>query len=181
MLNKQTDAYFMKNLLFQLDEVTTSVARKVIKTNPITYNGGAVFEKWEVKKTIVQDGYKEKQYQIVERQTGDVLANNIYLYEAAFKIARRLNQGYGITDAEIMNLLDLNVEFCRNYHTAIDYKTRMSGATNARDMFQYHIYEAKYQNTLLYHQMLLRRCFLSYLPNKIIFVLLSKTIHHKLP
>ena len=54
MLNKQKDAYFMKNLLFQLDEVTTSVARKVIKTKPITYNGGAVFEKWEVKKEFIE-------------------------------------------------------------------------------------------------------------------------------
>ena len=135
----------MKNLLLQLDEVTTSVARHVIKTKPITYNGGTFFEKWEVKKIIVEDGYKEKQYQIVERKTGDVLANNIYLYEATFKIARRLNQGYGSTDAEIKNLLDLNEQFCRNYHTAIDYKTRMIGATNARDMFQYDIYDAKYR------------------------------------
>ena len=67
------------------------------------------------------------------------------MYEAAFKIARRLNQGYGITDAEIKNLLDLNEQFCRNYHNAIDYKTRMRSATTARDVFQYDIYEAKYR------------------------------------
>lgn len=81
---------------------------------------GARIGKWEI---VVKEGRDLKTYDVVS-QDGTVIASDLYLYEAAYGLVKRLNQGNPINSPTIREMLKLEEDYARNRNDAAGYKAR---------------------------------------------------------
>jgi hypothetical protein len=81
---------------------------------------GARIGAWEI---VVNEG-AVKTYDVVSEDGSTVIARNLYLYEAALGLVRRLNEGVAINDKPIRELMTLEENFARARNDAVSYKAR---------------------------------------------------------
>lgn len=90
---------------------------------------GVRIDAWEI---VVNEG-RSKTYDVVSVETGAAIAKNLYLYDAALGLVRRLNEGVTINDHRIASLLKLEENFVRNHTDAKVFKERARKALDAGD------------------------------------------------
>jgi len=73
---------------------------------------------WEI---VINEG-NPKTYDVKNIVTKSFIAKDLYLYEACLGIVKNLNEGYGINDRKIKELLDLEEEYTKNRNNASNYK-----------------------------------------------------------
>lgn len=111
--------------------------RQALRTSK-TENGVRVGS-WEI--TIPRSG--SKRYDVSHVDTGEPLAKNLYLYEAAEALVKHLNEGHGINHKKIHHILALEMDFARAMDDAIHHKHQLSRAEERGDDHKLDIAEAR--------------------------------------
>jgi hypothetical protein len=81
---------------------------------------GARIGSWEI---VVNEG-ASKTYDVVSSSGDTVIAKDLYVYDAAYGIAKRLNEGVAINDPRVRQLLELEEGFAKNRNDATGYRER---------------------------------------------------------
>lgn len=81
---------------------------------------GARIGSWEI---VVTEG-DIRQYDVVHTATREPIAKDLYLYEAAYGLVKRLNEGGTINDSRVKDLLRLEEEYAKNRNDAAQYRQR---------------------------------------------------------
>jgi hypothetical protein len=81
---------------------------------------GARVGTWEI---VVHDS-DPKTYDVVHCTTREPIAKGLYLYEAAYGLVKRLNEGVAINDKPVRDLLRLEEDYARNRNDAALYRRR---------------------------------------------------------
>lgn len=116
----------MKSILTKLQAVaegTTGEPRdqrlvEALRTEPT--ERGARIGSWE----IVKNPGETATYDVVSEDGHTVIARDLYLYEAALGLVRRLNEGMAINDKPIRDLMLLEENYVRARNDAVGYKQR---------------------------------------------------------
>lgn len=82
---------------------------------------GARIGSWEI---VVHDGDDHRQYDVVHSATREPIAKNLYVYEAAYGLAKRLNEGVTINDKRVRALLRLEEDFAKHRDDAAHFRKR---------------------------------------------------------
>jgi hypothetical protein len=81
---------------------------------------GARIGMWEI---VVNEG-ASKSYDVVSIDGNMVIARDLMVYEAAYGIARRLNEGLAINNYQIRDLLTLEESYAKSRNDAVSYQQR---------------------------------------------------------
>lgn len=116
----------MKDILSRLQGVAqgeTGLPRdkhlvEALQTEPT--ERGARIGAWE----IVKNATNPVTYDVVSEDGRTVIARDLYLYEAALGLVRRLNEGMAINDKPVRDLLVLEENYVRARNDAVNYKQR---------------------------------------------------------
>lgn len=116
----------MKDILTRLQTVAESgpsaqvdpQLREALKTERT--DRGARIGAWE----IIKHNTEPTTYDVVSEDGRTVIARDLYLYEAALGLVRRLNEGCAINDRPIRELLVLEENYARARDDAASYKQR---------------------------------------------------------
>ncbi|RYD68255.1 MAG: hypothetical protein EOP83_01180 [Verrucomicrobiaceae bacterium] len=131
----QQDKEAMKNVLMALRNVTESADPEIqdeeVREAFVTERTerGVRIDAWEI---IVNEG-KTKTYDVVSTSGDTVIAKDLYVYEAALGLVRRLNEGVAINDKRIAQVLKLEENFARNRDNAVAFKESYRRAEAAGD------------------------------------------------
>jgi len=82
---------------------------------------------------IVVEGNKAKKYNVVSVHSGQQIAKNLYLYEAAEALVNYLNDGMMINNMKIQSLLLLEMDYAKHIEDAIQHKHACSRALDRGD------------------------------------------------
>lgn len=127
------------------------------------YNDPAVVEAMETKR--IPNGVKVGNYQIMIKEdpkrlagkqyysiyhskTGDVIADDITLYETALAVVKKLNNGKFVNDSGIRALFEADDTFTAHKTDAVRFKSRIRQSEKTRDFNKVSIYESRYQASL---------------------------------
>jgi hypothetical protein len=133
----------MKDILLRLHEVSEGAARSDILREDLSVEKtetGARIGSWDI---VVVEG-KPTSYNVISTKTGDIIAKDLFLYEAAVTLARSLNEGVMINDVRIRDLLVLEETYTRNRMEAAHYKKRHKSYSANRDMIRAEICEHRH-------------------------------------
>jgi hypothetical protein len=83
---------------------------------------------WE----ITTEG-NSKKYDVVSVHSGQQIAKNLYLYEAAESLVNYLNDGCMINNMKVQNILRLEMEYAKHIEDAIQHKHACSKALDRGD------------------------------------------------
>jgi hypothetical protein len=120
------DKEAMKEVLMRLQGISTSTTfasqndrqlAEALQTERTPR--GARVGKWEI---VVNEG-TPKTYDVVDQQD-TVIAQGLFLYEAALGLVKRLNEGAPINSQPVRDLLKLEEDYARNRSDAVGYKER---------------------------------------------------------
>lgn len=101
---------------------------------------GAQVGSWEI---VVNEGTPRK-YDVCNVATGEPIAKDLYLYEAAYALVKRLNQGIAINDARVRDLLFLEEEYTKNRNDAAVFRRQTKKLTEAGQNTKAAIAEDRY-------------------------------------
>jgi hypothetical protein len=111
---------------------------------------GARIGDWEVR---VRENGRTKRYDVLH-SSGTVVAQDIYIMEAAQALASELNEGKAINRPEIQNILNLENEYARLVEEAARHRYSLREAENRNDTKKADIYEGRYSEARTKAQMM---------------------------
>lgn len=103
---------------------------------------GARVGSWEI---VVNEGAR-RSYDVVHATTRDVLAKDLYLYEAALGLVKKLNEGVAINDERIASLLRLEENYAHNRDNAARFRQRKASLQETGEVVKAAIYEDRYDD-----------------------------------
>lgn len=109
------------------DSEVMPVVRRAINTERT--NDGVRIGGWR----IVAEGSKTKKYHVESVHSGQQIAKNLYLYEAAEALVNYLNAGAMINNLKVQNILRLEMEYAKHIEDAIQHKHACSRAIDRGD------------------------------------------------
>lgn len=142
----------MRNILERFQSASTTVIEHLVEKaekNPqlseaLTTSAnehGAQIGNWEIR---VNEVGKDRRYDVVNIVTEEPIATNLYLYEAAYGLAKELNRGITVNDRRIKNLLRLEEDFVRFRNDAISMKRRRTRLISEGDRMAAAVAEDRY-------------------------------------
>jgi hypothetical protein len=84
-------------------------------------------------------------YSIYHSQSGDVIADDITLYETALTIIKLLNNGKYVNSSIVRKLFDADDRYTAHRSDAIRFKSRAKTSEKNKDFNKSQIYESRYQ------------------------------------
>lgn len=102
---------------------------------------GARIGTWEICLHEADDG---RRYDVVNTATGEPIAKDLFLYEAAYGLAKHLNQGVTVNDRRVRNLLQIEEDFVRHRADAITLKRRRDRLSRDGDSVAAAVAEDRY-------------------------------------
>jgi hypothetical protein len=93
-----------------------------------TTHRGTRIGSWEI--IVNESAQGLKTFDISNIKTGEAIASELTLYDAAHGIARLLNEGVTINSREIREILNTEANYARSRASAALYKTRMKETTS---------------------------------------------------
>lgn len=118
---------------------------------------GARIGSWEI---VIKEGRAAKTYDVVSKDGETVIARDLYVYDAAYGIAKRLNEGGAINDPKIRSLLALEENFAKKTNEATGYRERAKKAAEKGDVVRQAVAEDRHdeaaRQALLNHDEILR-------------------------
>lgn len=121
------------------DLVETSKTNSTVRTALATerVEGGVRVGSWKI--DIREEGYG-KSYDVSHSMTGEPIASDLRLYEAALALVNALNEGETFTSSTVKIILELERDYSRALSDAISFSTRMK----VTEGVQHDIAEARY-------------------------------------
>ena len=143
--NPSTDA--MRDILLKMHSVQNTVSNikdsaKIDRTlgqalvTESTKTGTRIGS-WEIVK-------HDNLFDVLNTKTGEAIASNLMLYEAAVSLAKNLNEGISITDKRVRDVLILEEDYVRNCNDAATYKNSAKVAARAGNDTKAAIAEDRY-------------------------------------
>ena len=120
------------------DPIIKETLRRRITENSMQYGHYKVISKYT--KT------KIKVYDVLDMNTNECIANDLFLYESAFAITKLLNKGNKPLDHKIRKIIMLEEKYCSNRAEAIYYKKKKNSMLTEGKTKEYNIMSAKYNN-----------------------------------
>jgi hypothetical protein len=118
---------------------------------------GARIGSWEI---VIKEGKSRKSYDVVSEDGETVIARDLYVYDAAYGIAKRLNEGVAINDPKIRTLLALEEGFAKKTNDATVYRERAKKASERGDVVRQAVAEDRHdeaaRQAILDHNEILR-------------------------
>lgn len=156
----QADVNAMADVLTRLNSLTTNVVNEMVTEShydpeiKIALNTSR--NEQGVKVGLYQILIKEddkrlagKQYYgIYNTRTGDVIADNLSLYETAINVVKMLNKGFYTNHLTVRKLFEQDDTYTSRKQDAVRYKRSAKIAENKRDFAKKDIYESRYQASL---------------------------------
>jgi hypothetical protein len=100
---------------------------------------------WEIR-INEQEGLKN--YDVVNVKTGEPIASDLSLYDAAFGLVRCLNEGMTINNVKVRQILSIEAEYLRRRNDAANYKINMQLAERRNDSTKAAIMEDRFSECL---------------------------------
>jgi hypothetical protein len=121
----------MKNILLKLKEADASAPARISEASRLDpklaealvtdkTDTGVRIGNWEI---VINEGARGKTYDVID-SSGLMIAKDLYLYDAAYGITKRLNEGVGITDLRVRDFLKLEEDYAKNLKDAAMFKER---------------------------------------------------------
>ena len=157
-----SDIKDMKKILEKLYSATGNAAQTlnedarempVIKEEleTIIISNGVRFAKYEIRIRVLETSKSDKKiYDVVNSATSEIMAENLFLYEAAYGIVKLLNKGYTPLSESIRRVVGLEESYTRNRQDALFYKKRYREASEKGLDNKFSLYEARYQTSREY-------------------------------
>lgn len=157
----------MKSILETLNEAQNGTYKKIIERVEIDTelrtaldteltDRGARIGSWE----IVVHHSDQKTFDVVHTHTNDVIAKDLMLYEAAFGIAKNLNEGVSINNPKVREFLLLEDDFVRHRTDAVQHKAIRDKMIEKGDFNRADVSEARFEksqeNALVLHDRILK-------------------------
>jgi len=122
-------------------EIKEALVTKLVKD-------GVTIGKWKIVVNLVEStsnpDKKKKHFDIVHSATGDVIAKDLWLYEAAHGLVRHLNNGKPINSPEIKQIIHFEEKFSARKLDAINYAKKFTRANNSGDYQKANILEDRF-------------------------------------
>lgn len=90
---------------------------------------------------------KKKVYDIHNAATGEVITNDLFLYEAAYAIVKYLNQGHNILSKEIRQVVKLEQDYAAARTDAGMFRIRYNENLKKGDKSKTQLYEARFSDS----------------------------------
>jgi len=84
-------------------------------------------------------------YSIYHTKSGDVIADDLTLYETALSVVKELNNGGYVNSTLVRNLFEADDRYTAHRTDAIRFKSRSKVSLNTGDYNKSEIYESRYQ------------------------------------
>lgn len=110
--------------------------REALMTEPL--DNGARIGRWEIHAREPSKG--RRVYDVVRTGEDEVIASNLYLYEAALGLVRILNAGGCVNSREAMDVLRTEQSFAEAFDDAVRFRRRANSEEGRRKA----IFEARY-------------------------------------
>ena len=101
---------------------------------------------WEI--IINENGEGLKNFDVTNVHTGEPIASNLTVYDAALGIARYLNEGMTINSREIRDILNVEASYDSSRRDAANFKSRMETFSRSGNASRAGIMEARYVESL---------------------------------
>ena len=99
---------------------------------------GAIIGNWEI---IVSESGKRKYYDVIHKETSEIIASQLTLYEAACGLARALNEGSFINSKDVVELLRSELDYSNAVSEMIIYRQYLKKHPNSNKAG---LYETRY-------------------------------------
>lgn len=156
-MTPKDDAMFnFTNIVDGFTKSMTGAAQEVIEEsqhNPIlkealetsVVDDGIKIGKWKIVVNLVETaGQKKKHFDVVHSITNQVIAEDLWLYEAALGLVRFLNRGFPINGKEIKRILFHEENFATHKQDALMFREKVEVAMEKGDHEKVSIYEARF-------------------------------------
>lgn len=135
-----TSATDMKKILDTLEVTLNKVVDDVMeKGKPIIHEKGILGSTWEVVKE------NTNHYRIFCKETGNILVDNIELYEVAFNIAYLLNKGNAIESEKVSKIIRENEQFCKYFYEASFYNQKRKAYARQGNWNKHDLMETQFE------------------------------------
>lgn len=151
------DVNWMKNIMERFEsgagEMTQNLAEES-KTNSRLNEAmqtertdrGARIGSWEIQQNVTEteSGKSKKYYDVYNTATGEPIARDLLIYEAAHALVKLLNRGETLTDQSVRDVLRLEENFSRAYYDAAQHKSRHKKHLREGRQEKADLYEARF-------------------------------------
>lgn len=154
----EQDINKMKKILENLNSAATGALMEEVEnisndSSPLNYDSIELVAKNSLKyknyEIIVREVQSlnslKKVYDIKETETKEIIANDLFLYEAALGIVKFLNRGEPMLSKNIREIINLENTYMRYRQDAAIFKTRLNENKNPakRDLYEDRMVEAR--------------------------------------
>jgi hypothetical protein len=87
-------------------------------------------------------------YSIYHSQSGDVIADDLSLYEVALSVVKQLNNGKYVNSSSIRSLFEADDRYTSHRTDAIRFKRRATSAEKTGDHNKSGVFESRYQSSV---------------------------------
>jgi hypothetical protein len=144
----------MKNILLKLKEADAGAPARISEASrsDSQFAEALVTDKtptgvrignWEI---VVNESARGKSYDVTD-SSGLMIAKDLYLYDAAYGITKRLNEGVGITDVRVRDFLKLEEDYAKNLQDAATFKERAKSLREKGENSRAAIAEDRFDNS----------------------------------
>ncbi len=149
----EPDVDAMKDILQRFYSATTNAATTLhedAQSSPEVRNAlvtertprGAKVGSWEIRVNQVNE--KLKTFDVSNVLTGDSIAMELRLYEAAHALVKLLNAGHGINTTVVREVLSVEESFCKHYLDAVSFRHTVRNCQRLNESRRAHVAEDRY-------------------------------------
>lgn len=118
--------------------------REAMETKPV--NDGVQIGKWKINIREEKRPYGKKTdkfYDIVHQRSGDIIANDLSVYEAAHGIVKLMNKGFMVNSREVLSLMEEDQRFFSHRDDARGFTVRSIKEERRGNTAKQDLYEAR--------------------------------------
>ena len=149
------DVAAMKQILMNLDKSTVKATKKLMETasdDPDLMEAlvtektidGVKIGNYKILSKLLEGSSKTKSHDIVNAH-GDLIADGLMVYEAAYGIVKLLNSGKTVKDPTIRRLMDLEESYTNYRQEALRAKKLYNSSIMAKNSVRADIFETKFE------------------------------------
>lgn len=118
----------------------SSVVREALVTDRTSR--GAKVGSWEIQVTEIND--KLRMYDVCNVHTGESIATDLRLYEAAHALVKLFNAGVGVNTEKVREVLTIEETYSKHYQDAVSFRHKMARMNQLNESMKAAIAEDRY-------------------------------------
>lgn len=122
------------------DARSSSIIREALVTDRTPR--GAKVGSWEIQVTEIND--KLRMYDVCNVHTGEAIATDLRLYEAAHALVKLFNAGVGVNTEKVREVLTIEETYSKHYQDAVSFRHKMTRMTQINESMKAAVAEDRY-------------------------------------